>query len=167
MKERDERVTNMQNQIYREMYWVVFAVVTASAVIKFILYGVEFRNVATEFVILIAQGIYYSVRSSQLGLFSAEVEMHDRKKKIPMWKKQLLIGLFLGVGMALYMGIHSAVMYADGTRQSFYYFISVFGVALLIYVPFLAAVMGISYYTAKRQSDKAMKKELDDCDETW
>jgi len=47
----DERVINMQNKVYKEIYLIIYLICLASIVIKFINYGFIVENVLTECVI--------------------------------------------------------------------------------------------------------------------
>ncbi|MFB4165112.1 DUF6773 family protein [Alteribacillus sp. JSM 102045] len=158
----DERITQAKNQIYKEIHGFVLAMLLISVAIKFFLYGVNINLVATELIILMAQGLYYGIRSTSMGIFSAEVEIHDRNSKWPVRKKHVVIGLATGVILSLYMGIHSAVSYAEGTTQTIYYFGLVFLVSFMIYVPILAALMAVTYFIAKKRSKCAEEKNLND-----
>lgn len=161
----DERVRNAQNQIYREVYNVITLICCVSIAVKFITIGVSLDVILTELVILIGGSSYYAFRSTQLGLFSDVVEMHDATSKISYSKKTILYGIIVGLVIALFMGINSAVSYADSTQQSIYYFFLVFLVSLCIYAPFFTAFLYISYYTTKKKSDKVNEKNLEDPDE--
>ncbi|MER2108275.1 MAG: DUF6773 family protein [Solibacillus sp.] len=161
----DERVRNAQNKIYREVYNVITLICCISIAVKFITIGVSFEVILTEFIILIGGSSYYAFRSTQLGLFSDEVEMHDATSKIPYRKKTILYGIIFGLVIALFMGINSAVNYADSTQQGIYYFASVFIFSIIIYAPFFAAFLFTGYYTSKKKSDKVNEKNLEDPDE--
>ncbi|MFB5662635.1 DUF6773 family protein [Alteribacillus sp. HJP-4] len=162
---KDERITIMQNKIYKEIYILVILFCLGSIAVKHYLYGFEFQLIATELFILIGQGIYYSVRASMTGLFSSEVELHDRRSRLPMSSKTILIGLLFGAALSLYFGIRSAVLYGEGTAQSLNYFLITFLGAFMIYVPFLAVTMAVSFYISKKKSDAAVEKALKDDDE--
>lgn len=161
----DERVRNMQNQIYREVYNVITLICCLSIAYKFITIGISFQAISTEFFVLIGGSLYYVLRSAQLGLFSDEVEMHDANSKIKYSKKTILYGALLGLFIALSMGINSAVSYADSTEQAIYYFFLVSFVSLCIYAPFFTAFLYVGYYTSKKKSDKVNKKNLEEHDE--
>lgn len=161
----DERVYNMQNKIYREMYHVIMLICCISIVLKFINKGFSFNNVLLECVILFVGGVYYTLRSAQLGVFSDEVEMHDATSKINYRKKMIIYGIALGCFIALAMGTNSAVNYADTNAQALVYFFSVALISLFIYAPFFSLALFLSYYTTKKKSDKVNKKNLEDPDE--
>lgn len=161
----DERVRNAQNQIYREIYHFIMVICCISIVVKFITQGVSTGLVSTELMILIGGGVYYTMRSAQLGVFSDEVEMHDAHSKLPYSKKTLLYGVLSGILIALFMGLNSATNYANSTEQAIHYFILVFFVSLFIYAPFFALFLYAGYYTTKKKSDKVNEKNLEDPDE--
>ncbi|MFC3040463.1 DUF6773 family protein [Virgibacillus xinjiangensis] len=157
----DERVTAMQNKIYRELYWLVLVICIVSIFLKFSLYGWHLERIYTELAILIGQGSYYTLRVIRLGIYSDEVELHDRKSRWPRRKKEAIIGLLGGVGLSLFFGMRSALVYGEGTTESVSYFFLVFFVSLLIYVPLLAGGIGISHILMKRASDSSAGKQLD------
>ncbi|WP_087974787.1 DUF6773 family protein [Oceanobacillus rekensis] len=158
---KDEWVINTRNKIYAEVYVLVVVLCSISAIVKYFVYDLNMEHVLTELIILITVGIYYLYRSIRLGIFSAEVELHDRKNKWSMQKKNLFMSVGLGIGIALFMGINSSVRYADGVQQSIYYFlITGFG-SLMIYLPFFVVILVAGNEMAKRNSDRAMNKMLD------
>ncbi|GAA0607129.1 hypothetical protein GCM10009001_25530 [Virgibacillus siamensis] len=162
---KDERVINLQNKIYRELYILVLVICMISAIIKIFLYGMGTDAIYTEMIILLAQGVYYAFRSAGMGIFSDEVEMHDRTSKMPMEKKMLIKGLIFGVAIALFFGTRSAILYGENTGNPIYTFFLVMFVSLIIYVPFFVLVLVISHTAMKKKSDKAVEKQLDDMDE--
>jgi hypothetical protein len=162
LKVKDERITHIQNKIYAEIYILVIVICGVSMGVKHYAYGLYIEDMATELVILIASGVYYVYRSASLGIFSAEMEMHDRKSKRSMQKKNLIASISLGIGIALYFGINSAVRYADGLGQIIYYFFLTAAASLMIYLPFLIMFLVVGNEVMKRKSDKAINKMLDD-----
>ncbi|QTM98919.1 hypothetical protein ERJ70_06150 [Sediminibacillus dalangtanensis] len=164
-RRKDERITNLQNKIYREIYHLVLIICVLSLIFKYATSGADFKNVWLELVILLVTSIYYTVRSTGMGIFSAEVEMHDQTNKRPMSVKTILIGALFGAGWAIFLGIHSAVSYADTATQSVYYFLLTSVVSFIIYIPFLMIVNGFAYWGAKKRSDRAVAKELEDEEE--
>ncbi|SFL56247.1 hypothetical protein SAMN04487943_102226 [Gracilibacillus orientalis] len=162
-KIQDERVVNEQNKIYREIYLLIYIICLASVICKFFVYGYfEMEHVATEMIIFLVAGIYYGVRASQKGLFSAEVELHDNKSKWSYQTKTLTSGIVIGVLLGLFFGLNSAYSYADSQSQAIYYFFITFVASMMFYIPILVLVLAISYSSAKKQSDKAVEKQLED-----
>ncbi|WP_077329564.1 DUF6773 family protein [Virgibacillus siamensis] len=164
-KMKDERVINQQNKIYREVYTLIIIICVISVALKFYLYGFQSGSVYTEMAILFVSSVYYAFRSASLGIYSDEVEMHDRTSKLPMQKKNVITGLLFGIAMALIFGTRSAVLYGEDTGNSIYTFFMVFIVSLIIYIPFFVLVTLIGHTYMKNKSDKAVKKQLDDMDE--
>ncbi|WP_164667324.1 DUF6773 family protein [Virgibacillus doumboii] len=164
-KVRDERIINLQNKIYKEIYILVIIICAVSAAIKIYVYGIGTDRVYTEMVILLAQGIYFSYRSAKTGIFSDEVEMHDRTSKMSMERKNLIIGMVIGVVLALGIATQSAILYGEGTGNTIYNFFLVFFTCLMMYVPFFVLVIIIGHSFMKKKSDKAVKKQLDDMDD--
>ena len=163
-KQLDERVTNLQNKIYREIYYLVMLICIISVAYKFITIEVSMDIVNTEWFIFIVTSVYYATRSSYMGIFTDEVEMHDRTSKLKLSSKNIILGIVFGLVIAVAFGVNSAVNYADNTQQRIYYFVSVFLVSLLIYVPILTGLIGMSYVAAKRKSDQVIRKALEEND---
>lgn len=161
----DERVYNMQNKIYREIYLLTMMIVLVSIGVKFYRFGVSMESVTSEIVILIGVSLYYGFRSSQLGVFSDEVELHDANSKFSYSTKQLIIGIGMGLVIALFMGINSAYQYADSSSQAIEYFFLVFFVSLIIYVPFYLLLLFAAYKSALKKSQKVNSKMLEEDDD--
>lgn len=164
-KMKDERVINLQNKIYREIYILVIIICFISAAIKNYLHGPGSDTLYTEMAILVASGIYYAFRSASLGIFSDEVEMHDRTSKMSMERKNLIKGMTVGIVLSLLIGMRSAILYGEGTGNSIYNFFLVFVVCLMMYVPFFVLLLVVSHTFMKKRSDKAVGKQLDDMEE--
>ncbi|MCG1021224.1 DUF6773 family protein [Sutcliffiella horikoshii] len=161
-KVEDERIVTAQNKIYREIYYLVMGICLISIGFKFYLYGFDVSPIYTELAILFLQGAYYTARGSSLGVLSDEVEMHDRKSKVPMKWKTLLWGLGIGAIIAIFFGLNSAFNYADTTAQAYSYFFMVFFVSLIIYIPVLVLLSGGTFLAAMNRSKRASDKELDE-----
>ncbi|HET7578025.1 MAG TPA: DUF6773 family protein [Bacillales bacterium] len=154
-KSVDERIEHANNKLFKEVYFLVVAICLISVVVKYIMDGFEAANVTTEWSILVLTGLYYGIRSAKLGLYSDEVEVHDRNSKLPMTAKNAVIGLGLGLFIALFIGIRNAALYADGGMQFTWYFLLVFFVCLVIYIPLFVVVMLLMHTSAYRASKKA------------
>lgn len=163
-KVEDERIVTAQNKIYREIYFLVMAVCLISIGFKFFQYGFGsgVNSIFTELAILFLQGVYYTSRGASMGVLSDEVEMHDRKSRVPMKWKTLLWGGVFGVIIAIFFGLNSAFNYADTTAQAYSYFFMVFFVSLMIYIPFLVLLSGSTFLAAVNRSKKVAEKELDE-----
>ncbi|MBD1379782.1 DUF6773 family protein [Metabacillus arenae] len=153
----DERIVNSKNKIYKEMYLLILAVCILSIVVKYALYGMNTHLVITELVILLAQGIYYVVRSVGMGIFSDDVEVHDRTSKVPMGMKNLISGLFFGVALAIFFGVRSAMDYGETILEQIWYFILVFFASLMIYAPFFGLILAIVHFSAMKISKNQTK----------
>lgn len=161
-KVEDERIITAQNKIYREIYFLVMAICLVSVGFKFYLYGFGVSSIYTELAILFLQGAYYTARGASIGVLSDEVEMHDRKSRVPMKWKTFFLGIAAGVIIAIFFGLNSAFNYADTTAQAYSYFFMVFFVSLLIYIPFLVLLSGSTFLAAINRSKKVAEKELDE-----
>jgi len=158
----DERIVNMQNKIYREIYMGIMALCMLSIGWKFYLNGSDPGNVITELVIMVGQGIYYIIRSTSMGLLSSEVEMHNKNSRLSFTKKNIILPAMVGLGLAAFFATNSAINYADTREESIYYFVLVFFVTLLFYIPFFLIIFGGPFLAAKKISDKIESKELED-----
>ena len=163
----DERVQNIQNKIYREIYYIVSIICLISLITKTVIYGRGVEYVATELIILIACGGYYSYRAMYTGVLSEEVEIHDANSKFRYSTKTIFIGIFTGVVIALAMGLNSGINYADSNAQAIEYFFMVFLISLLIYAPFLALFLFIGHQSAVKKSKQVNDKMLKDDEDTW
>jgi hypothetical protein len=161
-KQVDERVKNLQNKIYKEVYVLVMIVCSISILIKFFKMGVSLDNVLTEWLIIFISSVYYYVRTAYLGILTDEIEVHDSNSKVKLGTKNVLFGVAFGLVFAIILGLNSAFNYADSTQQAIEYFFVVFLVSLLIYVPFFAGFLGLSYMAAKKKSDQVVQKNLED-----
>ena len=161
-KQVDERVKNLQNKIYKEVYVLIMIVCSISILIKFFKMGVSLDNVLTEWLIIFISSVYYYVRTACLGILTDEIEVHDSNSKVKLGTKNVLFGVVFGLVFAIILGLNSAFNYADSTQQAIEYFFVVFLVSLLIYVPFFAGFLGLSYKAAKKKSDQVVQKNLED-----
>ncbi|MEK5332253.1 MULTISPECIES: DUF6773 family protein [unclassified Lysinibacillus] len=161
-KQVDERVKNLQNKIYKEVYVLIMIVCSISILIKFFKMGVSLDNVITEWLIIFISSVYYYVRTAYLGILTDEIEVHDSNSKVKLGTKNVLFGVAFGLVFAIILGLNSAFNYADSTQQAIEYFFVVFLVSLLIYVPFFAGFLGLSYMAAKKKSDQVVQKNLED-----
>lgn len=152
----DERLENSKNKIYKEAFFIVQAICFLSIIVKDLLYEVNLKAIAIELLIIIIPLIYTLIRTIYLGIYSDEVELHDRTNKISITTKSFILGIVLGICMALFFGLRSAFLYGTTTAMRLCYFISVFIVCFFIYVPlyiivFIMPVM-LATKTAKKQS---------------
>ncbi len=157
----DERITNAQNRIYREIYFIISAICLISIFTKFFLYEISVKLVITELIVILVSSIYYMVRAASLGIFSDEIEIHDRNSRTPMSSKKIYFCLGIGVVAGLIFGVRSAIIYGDGYLNSIYTFAIVFFASLVIYLPFFLVIIVVPYFAAKRASQKVSEKDLD------
>ncbi|WP_241481489.1 DUF6773 family protein [Mesobacillus campisalis] len=161
-KHKDERVENIKNKIYKEIYILIMVLSFISIAVKFITIEMSLRVVLFEWIVILVSSLYYSVRTTFLGIYSDEVELHDQTSKVKMSKKNLMGGIALGVVLALIFATNSAVNYADSSQQAISYFLLVFFVSFIIYVPLFGGVNAIIHSAAKRKSEQMNQKNLDD-----
>ncbi len=156
----DERIENTQNKIYREAFILAILICVLSVIVKFYLYGVNYQLVIVEFLVITIPTFYSFIRTVWLGIYSDEIEIHDRISKIPISEKNILIGLGIGIAIALFFGIRSSVLYGNDTNR-LWYFAIVFFASLMIYCPLLAAAMFAMDSIAKKISKRASLKDQD------
>jgi len=156
----DERIVNLKNKIYAEVFIIVTIICSLSSIVKYFFLDKGIEDIVTELIILIFSSAYYTYRSMQLGIFSAEVEIHDATSKWPRRKKNLVGSIIGGVVIALIFGINSAVRYGDNLGQSIEYFFMVTFVSLMIYLPFLIITLVIGHDTLYKKSDDVVNKMM-------
>lgn len=161
----DERIVNTQNKIHREIGNIITTLCVLSILIKVIIGLRGFEYIGIEMVILIFSGVYYIVRSTQLGIYSEEVEIKNSNLKTNPDSRTFLIGIVLGVIIGLIFGFNSAIQYADGLGQKVYFFIITFAASFLMYIPFLLLILFVPPKIAKHKSDKVNRKMLEEMDE--
>lgn len=156
----DERVLNLKNIIYAEIYIIVTILCSISFITKFYVFNTGIEGIYTELAILVISGVYYVFRATKLGVVSAEIELHDSKNKWSRRKKNLFLALILGLAISLTFGINSAVQYGEGMGQSIYYFFLTTFVSLMIYLPVFLITWVIGSDALKKKSDDAVDKML-------
>ena len=164
-KQKDERLTTLQNKIYREMYILIVVICALSVLYKQFLVEDGTQHLWTEIILFSASSGYYLIRSTMLGIFSDEVELHDRSSKMSFSKRNFVISLFLGVGFSLFLAIRNSLKYGDGTEETVYFFLTILFFCLLIYIPVLFCIMVLPYAVAKYKSDKINEQELEEMDD--
>ena len=159
-KNEDEWLVQTRNKIYAEIYVLILIITVISLIIKSIVYGFGFTNVLTELIILLTMGIYYAYRSIYLGVHAAEIEMKERERKWSSQKRNIIYALLIGFGVAIAMGLNSAIQYADGFLQSIWYFSLTSIVSLMIYLPLSLLFIVIGNEMIKRKSKKVADEML-------
>ena len=157
----DERIVNTENKIYKEVYILTIGICILSIALKYYFYGITISSVVTELSIIIIPSIFFTIRMVWLGLYSDEVELHDRNSKTSMNVKSVVIALAFGIFMALYFGIRSAILYAHTDLQRVLYFISVFIVSFMMYIPLFLVIVVLPMLIANKASKKVNSKNQD------
>ncbi|MGJ7911710.1 DUF6773 family protein [Neobacillus sp. LXY-1] len=150
----DERIENIRNKIFKEMYYLIMVICLVSIGIKVANHGFELKLMILELVILFLGGVYFLIRSIFLGVYWDEVEMHDRMNKTTMGTKTVWSSIGLALVIAIIFGVNSAVSYANGTTQGLWYFILVLFVSIMIYLPIFLLLFGGVHLLAKKISLK-------------
>ncbi|WP_273834288.1 DUF6773 family protein [Guptibacillus sedimenti] len=163
-RQHDERVTNLQNKIYREMYILIVVICALSIVYKQFFVDGGTRELWTEVIILVASSVFYVGRSAMLGIFSDEVELRE-SSKLGFNTRNFVISLIVGVAISLFFAIRNSQKYANSSEEAFtFFFVILFG-SLMIYIPVLFAIMVVPYAIAKRKSDQVNEQELEEMDD--
>lgn len=148
-KHVDERVVSTQNKIYKEAYIIAMLLCFVSIVVKSFIYGFSILLITAELLIMILPALYYGVKSVYLGLYADEVELQTRTSKFPMSVKKLILGLGVGVAIAIFLGVRSSMKYGNDSNY-IWYFIIVFFVSLIIYIPCFAGFVALRHVLAKK-----------------
>lgn len=157
----DERIVNMKNKIFKEAYALIMTICSISVIVKTFMFS-DMESVMLELLILAGGSLYCFIRSVTLGLYSDEVEVHDRKRKMSFSKRIALTGLVIGFSIAMLLGIRSAVLYGDGGgATTIKYFFLVFFVSLIIYIPFFVAAVSVLHYFANKVSRNMSHNDLE------
>jgi len=158
---KDERVEGIYNKIYREIHTLVVILAAISMITKYIYYGLNLEHVLFELILLVSSSLYFLVRSVWMGLYSDMTELHDKNKKISLSfnVKQVIIALIAGLGVSLFFGIRSSLIYGGGGNR-ISYFILVFSASFLIYIPFLVLITFLINYFANKKSKEINDKNL-------
>lgn len=146
----DERIENVRNQIYKELWYIIFLICLGSVAFKVYKYGVGSNEIWLESLILLVGAIYSIIRSIQLGVFKDEVEMHDRHSKISMRKKNFIYSLVLSLIMALMMGVNSALSYASDGQEELEFFLISFFASIVIYLPLFLVLFVVLFEWAMK-----------------
>ena len=155
----DERIVNLKNKLYKEVYVLIMIICSISVIIKSFMQP-EAESVWLEMLIILGGSLYFGIRSVGLGIYSDEVEVHDQRSKISFSKRTAISGLIIGVILALYFGIRSAVLYGNGNSATeIKYFLTVFIFSLIIYIPLFVGVNIVTHYGANKMSQKMSKDE--------
>ena len=138
----------------KKSIWIISVLCLGSFFLKVFLFDVGAKGVVLELLIIIVSGVYYLARSIFLGVYWDEVELHDRNSKVPMSNKTIFTSVGLSLLIAIFMGINSAVNYADSTSQGLWYFVLVLFVSIMIYLPIFLLLFGGIYIVARKISMK-------------
>lgn len=161
----DERVKGLQNSIFGELYFIVVVLCGLSIFHEQFFGDISLEKVWLELVIITGGGAYYMVRSSMLGIFTDEVEMHDRSSKWKMSTKNIVISVLVGLGISLTFATTNSLQYGETSGETIEFFFVIFFTCIMIYIPFLFALFVLPYAFAKYRSDKVNENELEDMDD--
>ncbi|KOP64675.1 hypothetical protein AMS62_04955 [Bacillus sp. FJAT-18019] len=155
----DERIVNLKNKLYKEVYVLIMIICGISIIIKSFMQP-EAESVWLEMLIIVGGGLYFGIRSVGLGIYSDEVEVHDQRSKISVSKRNVLSSLAIVFVLALYLGIRSAILYGNNNSATeIKHFIIVFFATLIINVPLFVIVTSVIHYGANKMSKKMSKDD--------
>jgi ABC-type dipeptide/oligopeptide/nickel transport system permease subunit len=157
----DERIENTKNKIYKEAYIFIMGICFVSIAFKYYLYGTTTKHVTTELLVIFLSALYYVIRTVWLGIYTDEIEVHDRTSKLPLGTKNIIIGVVLGIVIAIFWGIRSSILYGNNGNR-LWYFIIVFFASIMMYCPFLIAFIAIGDNAARKASKKITQKHEDE-----
>ncbi len=140
----DERMKEVLNKIRSEMLTIIYYIVVISFVSKILLLGMDFKNIITEFVILIFVPFYQAIRASQLKLNMAD--FYPGKKKY---------AISTTIALAFTAAIYVIVMVSN------HYTSSRAIISLLSFIAAFIAARILFLHFYKKQKDKN-EKEFDD-----
>ncbi|MCA0987333.1 DUF6773 family protein [Guptibacillus algicola] len=161
----DERIAGLQNGIFRELYSITVGLCGLSIFHEQFFGDSSLENLWLELLIIIGGGVYYLVRSSMLGIFTDEVEMHDRSSKWKMSTKNIVISVLVGLGGSLSIATINSLRFGETRGETIEFFFMIFFTCIIFYIPFLFAILVLPYAFAKYRSDKVNKNELGEMDD--
>ncbi|MED4957301.1 DUF6773 family protein [Paenibacillus macerans] len=154
---RDERIEQLKNRIYKEIYVLIAIICSVSVLWKTFAYRGE-QSVLLEVIILLASSLYYGVRSIALGIYSDEVEVYEQSGKRSYGKRTLFTGLAIGLVLALLISIRSAALYGDENTY-LKYFVLVFLFSIAMYIPLFAGGLTLMHFMANKLSRRASQSD--------
>ena len=163
-KYRDEQVEAAKSQIFRELYYLMIGFAGISVIAKTILYPGNWKTSFFELLLIIFSAVYYILRSVQKGLYTDEIEENDEENRRSVSQKNMLIGLGVGLVIALFFGIRSAVIFGGEGTMLRLFFLHFFG-SLMIYIPFFLGVAVLGDQLANRVSLRNLGKQDKEIDE--
>jgi peptidoglycan biosynthesis protein MviN/MurJ (putative lipid II flippase) len=156
----DERLSAIKNKVFKESLYLVIALCCISIFVKFIILDWKFKTFASEIIIVIASGLHTTIRMVQLGIYSEEAELYDKKHKTPMSTLNIVIGIILGIVMSVLFAVRNTILY--GKQHPIYCFVIVFVTCIMIYGGFFAALLAGSHSLADSISRKQSEKHQHD-----
>lgn len=149
---KDERIEQAKHKIYAELMLITYGIIVISYCIKSLYFGMDLRQCATEFIILILAPLYQAFRSRQMGVVFGNIKT--------VWWKQLLP--VLGVVVLLY-ALVLARNYVNGQSASLSVNIFSGVLSLVSFIAIFIAIRSIVVYAERRRAER-LAHQYDDED---
>jgi len=157
----DERIAHTKNKIYNEAYYLMVLLCLVFSSINYQIYRYN-MILFSGIIIVTIPSLYIYIKSIIIGLYSDEVEVHDRNNKMSISYKSMILGIIFGLFMSLFFGVRSSLLYAHNMKQHIVYFIIVFLACLAMYVPFFLTLIMTPHFIGQFISKKINSKNKDD-----
>lgn len=154
-KVRDERITQLNNQLQSEAFILVSTLVMLSIFIKAYLMNQPVSEYMTELIVLIVSAFYLAIRGSFAG-YSTTSNPKTRKK---VWSA-VIIGI--SIVISIINGVKNYSMYGEKYTGIFDgHFLAVLGITFLSSLVFTSVMIGAIFFI-EEYGQKRLEKKLDD-----
>lgn len=154
-KVRDERITQLNNQLQSEAFILVSTLVMLSIFIKAYLMNQPVSEYMTELIVLIVSAFYLAIRGSFAGY---------RTTSNPKTRKKVWSAVIIGISIVISMinGVKNYSMYGEKYTGIFDgHFLAVLGITFLSSLVFTAVMIGV-IFSIEEYGQKRLEKKLDD-----
>ncbi|WP_444684544.1 DUF6773 family protein [Alkalicoccus luteus] len=158
-RQKDERVVGLENKVYRELMYIVYALLLASLIYNYVQFGAQEAFLSIEVALLLLLSLYSGIRYQMMGLYTDKAEEYLVKKKKKYSTFYFVAGGLLGLGFSFSFAFNSAINYAETTTQSITYFATVFFVCAIIYIVPLALLTGFMPWISERKAKKRLQED--------
>jgi len=155
---QDEFIVNTRNKIASEVLNVVMLMAALSLVIKLFVLEDSLKSGIFEVAIVLFALVYSTIRAYFLGSLASSIELSERKHKTPSIVRNIMGAGVFGIGMGLFFGIRSAVLYGSEGKYVLY-FVIVFIASVTIYTSIALAIALPYTFMTYRLVNKAKHDE--------